>query len=214
MPPNPAIKRQPILQAAAGIFLRSGYAGASMDAIAEAAAVSKVTLYNQFGSKQALFAALIGGRCERLLETVVQVGAEDAEPRAGLTTIAQAYIELHYATQSLELFRLVIAEQPTFPELTELVFKSCQEPVRRRLADYLRRLDIRQSLRVPDPDAAARLFLAMLAGEPHLRCLLGLQDGLSVEEKGGLVGAAVTLFCDGCGAGGDRAGLGKSDACL
>lgn len=201
MPPNPTAKRQPILQSAAGVFLRTGYAGARMDSIADAAAVSKVTLYNQFGSKQALFAALIRARCEPLLEIALQTGAGDTDPRAGLTHIARAYVRVHYAPESLELFRLAIAEQATFPDMAQLVFQSCQEPIQRRLADYLAQLNSCQLLRVSAPNAAARQFLAMLTGEPHLRCLLGLQAGLSADERDTLIHSVVTLFCQSYGSG-------------
>ena len=56
-PNNP--KRQAILNAAKRVFIAHGYSGTSMEAIAEAAPVSKPTLYNHFKGKQELFAAVI-----------------------------------------------------------------------------------------------------------------------------------------------------------
>ena len=197
MPPNPITKRRPILQAAMAVFLRSGYGGASMEAIAETAAVSKATLYNQFGGKRALFEAIVRSGCERLLESVEQIAGGEVEPAIGLPAIGRAYVELHYASQTLDLFRLVIAERQSFPELADLVFQSCQEPVRRRLANYLRWLDQRELLRVTDPEAAAQQFLGMLAGETHMRCVLGLRGGPTRGETEALIGAAAALFCAG-----------------
>jgi len=52
-------KREAIFQAALAEFKEKSFAGASMDAIAERAAVSKRTVYNHFDSKEALFSAVI-----------------------------------------------------------------------------------------------------------------------------------------------------------
>ncbi|TWT67417.1 HTH-type transcriptional regulator RutR [Allorhodopirellula solitaria] len=52
-------KRASIVQAAVETFQRYGYFAASMNGIADAASVSKRTLYNHFDSKEALFDAII-----------------------------------------------------------------------------------------------------------------------------------------------------------
>ncbi|NJD06226.1 MAG: helix-turn-helix transcriptional regulator [Methylococcaceae bacterium] len=197
MPPNPITKRLPILRAAADIFLHSGFSGASMDAIAEAASVAKATLYNQFGNKQALFEAIVRSRCEQLLETATRFDSRAAEPAVGLAAVGRAYVGLHYASQFLELLQLAIAEQRNFPDLVVLVFQTSQEPAQRRLTDYLRWLDRRQALRITDAEVAAQQFLGMLTGETHMRCLLGLRGGLTSDEADALIGAAVALFCAG-----------------
>ncbi|MET7756623.1 TetR/AcrR family transcriptional regulator [Streptomyces sp. NPDC005389] len=58
--PRAARKRQAIVRAARDLFLREGF-GVGMDAIAAEAGVSKVTVYNHFGSKEALFTAVVAG---------------------------------------------------------------------------------------------------------------------------------------------------------
>ena len=63
-PYNP--KRQAILDAAKRAFIDHGYSGASMEAIAEAAPVSKPTLYTHFKGKQELFAAVIASDSVKL----------------------------------------------------------------------------------------------------------------------------------------------------
>ncbi|MEU7812433.1 TetR/AcrR family transcriptional regulator [Pseudonocardia sp. NPDC049154] len=54
--PSPA-KQAAILAAATDCFLADGYAGASMDRVAERAGVSKQTVYGHFGGKESLFTA-------------------------------------------------------------------------------------------------------------------------------------------------------------
>ena len=84
----PTSKRQAILDAAKRVFLANGYTGASMDAIAEAAPVSKPTLYSHFHSKPELFADR--EQCEVLLVTLSRVQTEQPNPVAGLKAIACA----------------------------------------------------------------------------------------------------------------------------
>jgi TetR/AcrR family transcriptional regulator, mexJK operon transcriptional repressor len=51
-------KRRAILDAAGTVFLRDGFARASIDVIAAEAKVSKQTVYNHFGDKERLFTAM------------------------------------------------------------------------------------------------------------------------------------------------------------
>jgi TetR/AcrR family transcriptional repressor of mexJK operon len=194
-PYNP--KRQAILNAAKRTFIAHSYSGASMEAIAEAAPVSKPTLYNHFKGKQELFAAVIEDQCESLLSTLASVQTELRDPVAGLKVIADAFVELIYAEEALQLYRLIIAEQQHFPELGELVYRSAPEPVLRQLSSYLSELDAQCALRIPDVDTSSRLLLGMLQGDKHLRCLLGLQAGLNEAEKEHLIDGAVSLFLKG-----------------
>ena len=196
-PYNP--KRQAILDAAKRAFIDHGYSGASMEAIAEAAPVSKPTLYNHFKGKQELFAAVIASQCESLLHTLSQTQTEPGDPAAGLKTIAGAFVDLIYSTEALSLYRLIIAEQPKFPELGELVYSSGPQPVLRQLSFYLTELNARAALDVPDVNTSSQLFLGMLKGDEHFRCLLGLQSGLNETAKQRLIDAAVSLFLKGHG---------------
>lgn len=50
-------RRDGIIEAAVGVFARDGYKGASVDDIADAAGVSKGTVYGYFDNKEALFYA-------------------------------------------------------------------------------------------------------------------------------------------------------------
>ena len=54
-----ARKHRAILAAAEEMFLRSGYLGTNMDELAARSQVSKQTVYKHFGSKEALFVALV-----------------------------------------------------------------------------------------------------------------------------------------------------------
>lgn len=57
--------RERVLAAAQQVFIDRGYAGASLEAIADAAGFSKGVVYSQFGSKPELFFALVEHRSGR-----------------------------------------------------------------------------------------------------------------------------------------------------
>lgn len=190
-------KRQAILDAGRRMFINHGYSAVSMDAIAEAAPVSKPTLYKHFNGKSALFAAVIEAHCQSLLSALKTQQSQHLDPKAGLTTIAHAFIDTLYTADALQLYRLIIAEQQQFPELGRLVFSLGAEPVLAQLASYLEELHQQQVLYIADIKLATQLFFGMLKGDSHLRCLLGLQDGLSDPEKQQLIDASVSLFLKG-----------------
>jgi AcrR family transcriptional regulator len=75
---GPELRRPLVLDAALPLFARDGYDDVSMQAIADAAGVSKPVLYSCFSSKEELFAALLR-REERELWHLV----EDAVPVPG-----------------------------------------------------------------------------------------------------------------------------------
>ena len=70
--------REIVLAAARRVFLRRGYAGASLEAIAEEAGFSKGVVYSQFGSKPDLFFALLDRRIDEWAGQNEQIAAEFA----------------------------------------------------------------------------------------------------------------------------------------
>src|SRR5690606_2086124 len=65
--PKDLEKRAAILDAAKTLFPERGYEGTSMDAIAQAAGVSKLTVYSHFQDKDTLFVEAVKAKCEELL---------------------------------------------------------------------------------------------------------------------------------------------------
>ena len=80
---GPERRRPLVLDAAYRLFLERGYDGASMEAIAGAAGVSKPVVYDCFASKEELFTAMLDREEERILgETraaLLTRGADDPE---------------------------------------------------------------------------------------------------------------------------------------
>jgi TetR/AcrR family transcriptional repressor of mexJK operon len=113
-----AVKRRAILDAAAGLFLRKGFLGASMDEVAALAAVSKQTVYKQFASKEALFLAIVE-RMTNAGSDRVQVEMPEpmdlAQVASELRGHAERLMTVALSPELLQLRRLVIGEAGRFP---------------------------------------------------------------------------------------------------
>jgi TetR/AcrR family transcriptional regulator, regulator of autoinduction and epiphytic fitness len=154
-------KRAAILKAGTGLFLAAGYDGTSLAKIAEAAGVSKATLFKQFPTKAALFDAIVTESWQVEDTDGPEPPAEDL--KAGLTTIGHRYVELLSRPGMTALFRIVIAELPRFPELGEAQFNRGKMPYFESVSRYLAAAGDAGSAKIDDPDLAATQFLGMIS---------------------------------------------------
>lgn len=176
------------------MFLAHGYRNVSMEKIAQAAPVSKATLYNHFDSKNALLAAVISGLCDSLLQTMTQATIESEDVESTLTQIATSAVDLLYAEDALAIYRLVVAESPDFPELGQLFYQSGPQAALTQLQDYFRHLNADGRYNIADPVFAADIFFSMLKGDLHLRCLLSKTLRPSADEKKRLVSRVIAFY--------------------
>src|SRR5919106_6413628 len=90
-------KRRAILAAATEVFLQHGYLGASMDEVAAKAGVSKQTVYKQFENKERLFAEIVLGTSDQLLDGLAQAYAETldeaTDAREALRALARRFLD-------------------------------------------------------------------------------------------------------------------------
>jgi AcrR family transcriptional regulator len=91
-------RRQGILVAAEEVFARSGYHGASLDDIAQAAGISKALIYEHFSSKRDLHASLVSAHVDeifRRLQANAGAGLPGEERlRAGIDAFL-SFVEEH-----------------------------------------------------------------------------------------------------------------------
>jgi AcrR family transcriptional regulator len=107
--------REDVLAAARQVFLERGYAGASLEAIADAAGFSRGVVYSQFGTKAEMFLALLERRvAERAAQNEAIAGRGSGVPalRRLLETAGRdSQVEAAWARVLVE-FRVLATHDP------------------------------------------------------------------------------------------------------
>jgi len=184
-------KREAILEAARTVFMDVGFGAASMDAIANAAKVSKQTVYNHFGSKEELFAAMIRSACDRMLVALNQA-ARSGNPEDMLRAVARQFMDKLFTRDRLSLYRILMGEVQRFPELGKIFYECGPQVTRKYLADFFAEQHARGNLKVDNPRIAAEQFIGMLNG-CHFRAQLGIESPPSQQMIDEYVESAVKL---------------------
>lgn len=89
--PPVTTKKQHIINTALALFAQYGYQQIGMDRIAESAAVSKMTVYRHFATKDELFDAVLQERTTRFEQTITQTISQHKEPADQLKSIFVYY---------------------------------------------------------------------------------------------------------------------------
>lgn len=165
-PRDPAAD-EAILSATLAILAEDGYAGLTVDHIAERAGVGKATIYRRWDSKE-----------EVLLAAVTQLSAEVPVPdtddlRSDLTAIAEGLAAIFRTSGTRRLVGTLLAEMTTTPELAAALrsgFLSERRAVARNVLERERRrgglrddLDIEQAV---DLLAAPFYYRLLVTGDP------------------------------------------------
>ncbi len=178
-------KRAQILQGAATIFDRDGYEGASMSQIARESNVSKGTLYNHFESKADLFAAYVAQRCATCFEPLLRPVDPAAQPEAALLEFGRRLVALMVSPQARSVYRMVISEAETFPELAEAFIKAGKKNSVQILARWIEGEVGQGRLSVADPEFAAEQFFALCQAEivtPYRLHLIDAPDARAIDR--------------------------------
>lgn len=186
-------KQRAIIEAATRIFLESGYRAASMDAIAREAGVSKQTIYNHYGNKEALFSDVITQHCQDVLLSRLETEQSRHDVETTLRGFARALLDIVLQPSVLALHRLIVAESARFPEVGEIYLRVGPERGNRRLADYLDKQCAMQHLTIDNTYLAAQQFTGALIGSLRTQALV-LNQAIPETEIDAVVEHTVACF--------------------
>jgi TetR/AcrR family transcriptional repressor of mexJK operon len=179
------------------MFMAEGYNAVSMEAIAEAAPVSKPTLYNHFDDKKALFAAVMQQRCQDVFQKLTQSLQGEKSVEEALTQMGQLFLGVVLKEDALSIYRIAVTEAQNFPELGKLFYANGPQRSRTVLADYLKKMDARGILSIDDADFAASMFIGMLVSRFQMPLLLGHRKEVPQREINDAVRRIVDIFLGG-----------------
>lgn len=199
-------KREEIVRAATGLFLRQGYQATSTEQIAAAAAVSKQTVYSRFGDKESLFREIVLGVAATAeafaadLTASLDDVAEARDVAPVLRALARRYLAAVMDPQVLALRRLVIGEAARFPEVAAAYYDRSPAMVLAALADGFTRLAGLGLITVDDPRRAADDFAFLVLGRPLDHGMFHVPAASpSDAEIGAAADHAVDVFLAGVG---------------
>jgi AcrR family transcriptional regulator len=190
-------KRQAIIKAAAEVFRDVGFERASMSDIRERIGGSKATLYNYFPSKEKLFFEVMHHAKELELEAITgELNADADDLRRELLHFGERFMAVLYSADAIAVRRLAIAES-RHSDIGKLSFEQATVPLEKQVAEFLRKVMKRGTLRKADPKIAAMHLLSLMESELLQRVLLGVLDAVNPDSLGGAVKRAVDVFLGG-----------------
>ncbi|MDY7075194.1 hypothetical protein PshuTeo2_53960 [Pseudomonas hunanensis] len=192
--PKDLAKREAILEAAKTLFLSLGYANTSMDAVAAAAGVSKLTVYSHFTDKQTLFCSAVMATCQIQLPDLLFEYPEGVPVEEVLLTIARNFQALISSDEAIKLSRLIMAQGSLDPSFGEYFYEAGPKRVLAGMEALLRGAHERGLLRIDNPLRAAEHFFCLVKGAPDYRLLLGCAGPLEGDEAEAHVREVVGVF--------------------
>lgn len=191
-------KRAAIVAAARETFLQEGFA-AGVDLIAARAGVSKVTIYNHFGSKEALFTAVIADALDApvggTLVAAVDQLAEADDLRMALIEAAHAWVaSVRENPDVLAIRNLVARELHRFPDLGRAWQHQPPGHHHPAVAGALEQLVAKGRLTIPDLEVAIIQLYSLLL-YPHLVfSTYGTELDADLTDR--LIAQGVEMFLD------------------
>jgi TetR/AcrR family transcriptional repressor of mexJK operon len=170
--------RAAVVDAARALFLEQGYAGTTMEQIAARAGLTKRTVYNNYGDKDALFTRIVADVLSfaetftRRLHEEFGDSVTAASLRPALDDLARRLALGIVRPEVLAIRRLLIGEARTFPALGSEYFDRAPGQVLDALASRFALLSRRRLLRAVDARRAAEQFAYLVVGAALDRAML------------------------------------------
>ncbi|MEM9825223.1 MAG: TetR/AcrR family transcriptional regulator [Planctomycetota bacterium] len=165
--------QQRILAAAKELFLRHGYSNTNLEDVAEAAGVTKPTVYSHFGSKEGLLLSMTehhtSENADRLSDALMPSGDIESD----LMAFGAIFYERTQNHEATSWHRLAIAESANHPEIGDALFASGPAKVLRALGHFIKAETKAGRLECKDAELAAEQFLGLLLGINPIRAMTG-----------------------------------------
>lgn len=198
--------RDRILDAAARVYAEQGFRGATTRRIADEAGVNEITVFRQFGSKDALLQEAL--RVHAARPSRVGLPDEPRDPEAELTAWAAA--ELADLRGCRELIRRTMSEMGERPEIIQCTSAGPLD-AREKLCSYVARLRQHELVAaVAGPgkqrewdEAAVGMLMGALFSDAMWRDVMPAMFPISAERAPGMY---VRIFLRAVGVGGPVAG--------
>lgn len=191
--------REALLGAAMGTFARLGYEGSSLRALGAAAGVDMALVGRLFGSKAALWDAVIDRLAERqkthveLLATLADVTRED--PEDGFCRFIRFFADLSFEMPAFPAFLLQEAANPG--ERLDTLVRRLVKPFRDRCRPIIAAAIEAGVVRAKEPDMVFGMLVAAISLPMVSPALFTGQDENSEALRNTLAEEAISMFVRG-----------------
>ena len=187
-------KMAQVIEGARTVFMRDGFEGASVDAIAKEAGVSKATLYSYFSDKKLLFLEVGRLECEHQASEGFGEIDLDGPVREVMGRIGREMARFMVSPFGQNIFRICVAEAARFPELGRHFYETGPGVVRRRVAQFIETRRDAGELVVEDSELAAEQFFELSKVDIFPRMVFGMTGEITPADIDRTVDAAVEMF--------------------
>ncbi len=173
-----------LTQSATELFLEHGYEATSMDMLIQKVGGSRRNIYERFGGKEGLFAAVITEECKKLAGPLEALVLSDACVRQTLEKFGAEILHIIKQPRTLELHRLMIAEGKRFPSLSRAIWSAGHHNAKSILEAWIQRQQDLGRLRSGfDASALSYAFIHMVTAETQMQMLSGGPITTEAQDK-------------------------------
>lgn len=190
--PSDLVKRNAIIETASQLFFDEGFAATSIERVAADAGVSKVTIYNHFGDKRALFTAAVERECEKMRGLFSLDDMPSGTIRDRLTIIAQAMFAFLSRPEMVQFERRIAAETEHEPAIGQAFLEAGPWRMKEAFSAFLSHACAAGELEIADPMLAAEQLVSMAKGMGDLERRFGVLP--TEEENAKRIAGAVDVF--------------------
>jgi TetR/AcrR family transcriptional regulator, mexJK operon transcriptional repressor len=199
--PKDMEKREAIVDAAQILFSTRGVEGVSIEAIAAASGVSKVTVYNNFGDKAAIFRAMIQRETDRLGRLIADTMSHGGALEDRLTQFGGALMRMLGEPCHLALDRTMSIEAQRNPEIGRQFFEAGPGRTLEMLIGLLDEAVAQGEIKLDDTHLAAQDLVSLWFGFRMMaRKYLPMQAPMDPAELTKHVAHGTSLFLRAYGA--------------
>jgi AcrR family transcriptional regulator len=171
------VVRDKIMCAAYRLFVERGFDGVSIEQIADAAGLSRRTIYNKFASKTEIYRVAFEPALARLQLAASVSPSSSNDPQDVLRHYTSAACALLRCPELIEVLRVLVYDSDRQPWLAQAYVDRVRRPIRSRFADEITRLVTLGALPHHDVHILTERFFATLLGLLAFPRLLQLDAG-------------------------------------
>jgi TetR/AcrR family transcriptional regulator, mexJK operon transcriptional repressor len=162
--PRDLEKREAVLDAAAALFSERGIAPTTIEAVAERASVSKMTVYAHFSDKSELLKAVFARNTARMRFSELGDCADAASAMARLIAYGVEFVRFLTRPEIIATGRAMAESAREFPELAAAFHEAGPQANHDRIAAFLRLGVTKRFWSLDDPNLAAEALLSAWLG--------------------------------------------------